>query len=43
VRFSTLVSFQRRHAAYHYRQLVHVLGAEPELDLTALALPRDVF
>ena len=43
VRFSALVSFQRWHAAYHYRQLVHVLGAAPELDLTAFALPRDVF
>jgi hypothetical protein len=43
VGFSALVSFQRWHAAYHYRQLVHVLGGEPELDLTAFALPRDVF
>lgn len=43
VRFSALVSFQRWHAAYHYRQLAHVLGAEDPLDLESLALPRDVF
>jgi len=45
VRFSALVSFQRWHAAYHYRQLVSVLGVEG-LDLVAfegLTLPRDVF
>jgi hypothetical protein len=43
VHFSAIVSFQRWHAAYHYRQLVHVLGREPELDLTAVALPLEVF
>jgi hypothetical protein len=42
VRFSTLVGFQRWHAAYHYRQVVHVLGGElPALD--GLVLPREVF
>jgi hypothetical protein len=47
VSFSTLVAFQRWHAAYHYRQLVSVLGGPDEvLDLPAfddLALPSDVF
>ena len=43
VRFSALVSFQHWHAAYHYRQLVHVLGGEPQLELSGLVLPRDVF
>jgi hypothetical protein len=43
VSFSALVSFQRWHAAYHYRQLLHVLGGEPDLDLTRFALPRDLF
>jgi transposase len=45
MRFSALVSFQRWHAAYHYRQLVHVLGRERP-DLAAvddLVLPREVF
>jgi hypothetical protein len=42
-RFSTLVSFQRWHAAYHYRQLVHVLGVEDGGLLEGLALPREVF
>ena len=43
-RFSALVSFQHWHAAYHYRQLVHVLGFdEDEGLLSGLALPRDVF
>jgi hypothetical protein len=45
VSFSALVSFQRWHAAYHYRQLVEVLGVDG-LDLAAfegLTLPRDVF
>ncbi len=45
VRFSALVSFQRWHAAYHYRQLVSVLGSGG-LDLGTfedLTLPRDVF
>lgn len=41
-RFSALVSFQHWHAAYHYRQLAHVLGADGGL-LEGLALPRDVF
>ena len=45
--FSTLVAFHRWHAAYHYRQLVSVLGdAEGALDLDELddlALPSDVF
>jgi len=43
VRFSSLIAFQRWHAAYHYRQLVHVLGAEDRLELEGFALPRDVF
>jgi hypothetical protein len=47
VPFSTLVAFQRWHAAYHYRQLVDVLGGpDGALDLFALddlALPSDVF
>jgi hypothetical protein len=45
VSFSALVSFQRWHAAYHYRQLAAVLGVRG-LDLgtfEALALPKDVF
>jgi hypothetical protein len=42
-RFSTLVSFQRWHAAYHYRQLGHVLGRVDERLLDGLALPLDVF
>jgi hypothetical protein len=45
--FSTLLAFHRWHAAYHYRQLVSVLGdAEGALDLDELddlALPSDVF
>jgi hypothetical protein len=43
VAFSTLVSFQRWHAAYHYRQLVHVLEVDDGLPLDDLVLPRDVF
>ena len=43
VSFSALVSFQRWHAAYHYRQLVHVLGVEAAPVLDGLALPLDVF
>jgi hypothetical protein len=47
VRFSALVSFQRWHAAYHYRQLVHALGGgRTQLDLDSfddLVLPREVF
>ena len=43
-RFSALVSFQRWHAAYHYRQLAHVLGLEvDDVLLVGLALPLDVF
>lgn len=42
-RFSALVSFQRWHAAYHYRQLVHFLQAPDDGLLDGLALPRDVF
>jgi hypothetical protein len=45
VSFSALVSFQRWHAAYHYRQLVDVLGVDG-LELATfegLTLPRDVF
>ena len=45
VSFSALVAFQRWHAAYHYRQLLEVLGGGG-LDLAAfegLTLPRDVF
>jgi len=43
VRFSALVSFQRWHAAYHYRQVAHILRAEDRLRLEGLVLPRDVF
>jgi hypothetical protein len=43
VLFSALVSFQRWHAAYHYRQLVHVLGVEAAPVFRGLALPLDVF
>ncbi len=46
VPFSALVSFQRWHAAYHYRQLLAVLGAPDDLGLLALDdldLPSDVF
>jgi hypothetical protein len=42
-RFSALVSSQQWHAAYHFRQLVHVLGAGDGGLLEGLALPRDVF
>jgi hypothetical protein len=42
VRYSALVSFQRWHAAYHYRQLAVVLGREPVLP-GDLVLPLDVF
>jgi len=42
-RFSALVSLQHWHAAYHYRQLVHVLGATDGGLLDGLALPREVF
>jgi len=40
--FSALVSFQRWHAAYHYRQLVHVRGGDLTLP-DDLVLPREVF
>lgn len=46
VPFSTLLSFQRWHAAFHYRQLVEFLRLDEALDLAAfedLGLPRDVF
>ena len=47
VRFSALLSFQRWHAAYHYRQLVSVLDVGAcALDLGGLedlVLPLDVF
>ena len=46
VPFSTLLSFQRRHAAFHYRQLVEFLRLDEALDLAAfedLALPRYVY
>jgi hypothetical protein len=43
VRFSALVSFQRWHAAYHYRQLLHVLGVGDDGLLDSLALPREIF
>jgi hypothetical protein len=46
VPFSTIVAFQRWHAAYHYRQLLVVLGEPNRLDLLALddlELPSDVF
>jgi hypothetical protein len=42
-RFSAVVSFQRWHAAYHYRQLLHVLKAPHDGLLDGLALPLDVF
>jgi len=42
-RFSALVSLQRWHAAYHYRQLVHVLEVGDGGLLDGLALPREVF
>ena len=46
VPFSTLLSFQRWHAAFHYRQLVELLRPDERLDLAAfedLGLPSDVF
>jgi hypothetical protein len=46
VLFSTLLSFQRWHAAFHYRQLVEFLRLDEALDLAGfedLGLPRDVF
>lgn len=43
-RFSALLSFQRWHAAYHYRQLAHSLEIDPDAGLLdGLALPLDVF
>ncbi|HST25194.1 MAG TPA: hypothetical protein VLJ76_04325, partial [Gaiellaceae bacterium] len=41
--FSTLVTFQRWHAAYHYRQLLAVLGRDDDGLLEGLSLPSDVF
>jgi len=43
VSWSSLLSFQRWHAAYHYRQLAVSLGEEPDLDLEDLSLPAEVF
>lgn len=45
VPFSALVSFQRWHASYHYRQLLAVVGGEARLlaDLEDLSLPAEVF
>jgi hypothetical protein len=43
VTWSALLSFQRWHAAYHYRQLVVSLGGHPDLELEDLALPAEVF
>ena len=46
VPFSTLLSFQRWHAAFHYRQLAEFLRLGGAPDLAAfedLALPRDVY
>jgi hypothetical protein len=46
VPFSTLLSFQRWHAAFHYRQLVEFLRPEETLDLAAfedLDLPTEIF
>lgn len=46
VPFSTLLSFQRRHAAFHYRQLVEFLHPAGALDLAVfedLGLPEDVY
>lgn len=43
--FSSLLSFQRWHAAYHYRQLTATLGREPALlaTLPDLRLPDEIF
>jgi hypothetical protein len=45
VPFSALLSFQRWHVAYHYRQLAATLDVEPTiLDcLDDLELPAEVF
>ena len=43
VPFSTLVTFQRWHAAYHYRQLLAVIGRDDDGLLRGLSLPSDVF
>ena len=46
VAFSALLSSQRWHAAYHYRQLVDTLEPEQRLDLARfdnLDLPSDLF
>jgi uncharacterized damage-inducible protein DinB len=46
VAFSTLLDFQRRHAAFHYRQLLAVLDTAGPLSLASLGgldLPAAVF
>jgi hypothetical protein len=46
VAYSTLLDFQRWHAAFHYRQLLAVLGTAGALSLASLRdldLPADVF
>ena len=43
VSFSTLVTFQRWHAAYHYRQLLVVVGLDDDGLLEGVSLPSDVF
>ncbi|HEX3454075.1 MAG TPA: hypothetical protein VHS03_05580 [Gaiellaceae bacterium] len=46
VAYSTLLDFQRWHAAFHYRQLLAVLGTAGALSLASLAdldLPAAVF
>jgi hypothetical protein len=46
VAYSTLLDFQRRHAAFHYRQLLAVLDTTGTLSLAVLAdldLPAAVF
>lgn len=41
--YSVVLDSQRWHAAYHLRQLENVLGGSYAPQLTALALPADVF
>lgn len=45
MRFSSLISFQCWHAAYHYRQLTATLGRQPTLpaSLDDLGLPAQIF
>jgi hypothetical protein len=45
LRFSSLLAFQRWHAAYHYRQLTATLRREPTLldSLPDLRLPEEIF